>query len=53
VVADRDGTVIVPRRLAHEVVQRCERLLGVENAVRKAIRRGMTPLAAYEKFGVF
>jgi regulator of RNase E activity RraA len=53
VVADRDGTVIVPRRLAHEVVQRCERLLGAENAVRKALRHGMTPLAAYEKFGVF
>jgi regulator of RNase E activity RraA len=53
VVADRDGIVIVPRRLAHEVVQRAEKLLGRENAVRQAIRRGVPPLAAYEKFGVF
>ena len=53
VVADLDGVVIVPRRVAHEVLQRCEKLVGTEGAVRKAIRRGLTPLAAYEKFGVF
>jgi 4-hydroxy-4-methyl-2-oxoglutarate aldolase len=53
VIADRDGIVIVPRRLAHEVAQRAETLMGSENAVRQAIRRGLTPLAAYEKFGVF
>jgi 4-hydroxy-4-methyl-2-oxoglutarate aldolase len=53
VIADRDGIVIVPRRLAHEVAQRAKTLMGSENAVRQAIRRGLTPLAAYEKFGVF
>jgi regulator of RNase E activity RraA len=53
VVADLDGVVIVPRRVAHEVVGRCEKLAGTENAVRKAVKRGMTPLAAYEKFGSY
>jgi len=28
VVGDLDGVVVVPRRLAHEVLQRCERLVG-------------------------
>jgi 4-hydroxy-4-methyl-2-oxoglutarate aldolase len=53
VVADLDGVVIVPRRVAHEVLQRCEALMGTEGAVRSAIRRGLTPLAAYEKFSAF
>ena len=53
IVADLDGVVVVPRRVAHEVLTRCEKLVGTENAVRKAVKRGMTPLAAYEKFGSF
>lgn len=53
VVADLDGVVVVPRRVAHEVLIRCEKLVGTENAVRKAVKRGMTPLAAYEKFKRF
>ena len=43
VVGDWDGVVVV----------RCERLVGTENRVRAAVRRGMTPLEAYEKFGAF
>ena len=53
IVADWDGVVVVPRRAAHEVLVRCEKLVGTENKVRTAVRRGMTPLAAYEKFGRF
>jgi 4-hydroxy-4-methyl-2-oxoglutarate aldolase len=53
VVGDLDGVVVVPRRVAHEVLQRCERLVSTENKVRTAVRRGMTPLAAYEKFKTF
>jgi regulator of RNase E activity RraA len=53
IVADLDGVVVVPRRVAHEVATRCEKLVGTENAVRKAVKRGMPPLAAYEKFGSF
>lgn len=53
IVADLDGVVAVPRRVAHEVLQRCERLVGTESKVRLAMRRGMTPLQAYEKYGSF
>ena len=53
VVADLDGAVVVPRRVAHEVLQRCERLVGTEGKIRTAVRRGMPPLEAYEKFGAF
>ena len=53
IVADLDGVVVVPRRIAHEVTARCEKLVATENAVRKAVKRGMPPLAAYEKFGKF
>jgi regulator of RNase E activity RraA len=53
IVADLDGIVVVPRRVAHEVLTRCERLVGTENKVRAAVRRGMTPLEAYERFGAF
>src|SRR5712691_7894615 len=53
IVADLDGVVIVPRRAAHEVLVRCEKLVGTENKVRTAVKRGMVPLAAYEKFGSF
>jgi regulator of RNase E activity RraA len=53
VVADLDGVVVVPRRVAHEVLLRCEKLLGTENKVRTAMRRGLTPLEAYDKFGAF
>jgi regulator of RNase E activity RraA len=53
IVADLDGVVVVPRRVAHEVLTRCEKLVGTENSVRKAVKLGMTPLAAYEKFGSF
>jgi regulator of RNase E activity RraA len=53
VVGDLDGVVVVPRRVAHEVLQRCERLVGTEGRVRAAVRRGVPPLQAYEKFGAF
>jgi 4-hydroxy-4-methyl-2-oxoglutarate aldolase len=53
VVGDLDGVVVVPRRAAVEVLARCERLVGTESKVRTAVKRGMTPLAAYEKFGAF
>jgi regulator of RNase E activity RraA len=53
VVADWDGVVVVPRRVAHEVLTRCEKLVATESWVRTAVRRGMTPLDAYTKFGAY
>jgi 4-hydroxy-4-methyl-2-oxoglutarate aldolase len=53
IVADLDGVVVVPRRVASEVLRRCEKLVGTENRVRSAVRRGLRPLDAYEKYGAF
>lgn len=53
VVGDLDGVVVVPKALAVEVLLECEALLDSENQVRDAVRRGMAPLRAYEKFKVF
>lgn len=53
IVGDGDGVVVVPRRAAHEVLVRAEKLVGTGNAARKAVRRGMTPLQAYETFARF
>ena len=53
IVADFDGVVVVPRRVAHDVLLRCEKLVGTENKVRAAVRRGLLPLQAYEKYGAF
>jgi regulator of RNase E activity RraA len=53
VVADGDGVVIVPRRVAAEVLRGAEALVATEHRVRTAVRRGMTPLEAYRKLGSF
>jgi 4-hydroxy-4-methyl-2-oxoglutarate aldolase len=53
VVGDFDGVAVVPQDLALDVLLECEALLDAENQVRDAVRKGMAPLAAYEKFGVF
>lgn len=53
VVGDLDGVAVVPRKLAVDVLLECEALLDAENQVREAVRKGMAPLAAYERFGVF
>ena len=53
VVGDLDGVAVVPGALAVPVLLECERLLSTENRVRDAVRKGMAPLAAYDKFGVF
>lgn len=53
VVGDLDGVAVVPKKLAVEVLVECEALLDAEDQVRDAVRKGMAPLAAYEKFGLF
>lgn len=53
VVGDLDGIAVVPKALAVDVLLECESLLDRENVVREAVRKGMAPLAAYEKFGLF
>jgi 4-hydroxy-4-methyl-2-oxoglutarate aldolase len=53
VVADRDGIVVVPAALLDEVFARAEELVSTENEIRKAVREGVAPLEAYDRYGVF
>jgi 4-hydroxy-4-methyl-2-oxoglutarate aldolase len=53
IAGDWDGIAVVPKALALDVLIECEALLDSENKVRDAVRQGMAPLRAYEKYGVF
>lgn len=52
VVADADGLVVVPAEVETEVIDRAWRKVTGENAVREAIRRGMSAAEAWERFGI-
>ena len=52
VIADRDGVVVVPQRVEHEVIQRAWKKVHEENEVREAIRKGMKACDAYQRYGV-
>ena len=53
VVADRDGIVVIPSALLGEVLARAEEVVATENEIREAVREGVTPLEAYDRFGIF
>lgn len=53
VVGDADGVVVVPSRIAEDVLSEVEALIDTENEVRAAVQDGTKPLAAYERYGVF
>lgn len=53
VMADRDGVVIIPGKLAEEVVTKTEQVMQTESMVRKMILQGVDPQEAYLKYGKF
>jgi regulator of RNase E activity RraA len=53
VVADLDGIVVVPIELVEEVLAEAEEKVRTESEIRAAIRAGMQPLEAYERYGTF
>ena len=53
VLADFDGTVIIPGELIEEVVTKVEEVLQTESLVRKAILEGVDPKEAYLQYGKF
>ena len=52
-LADRDGVVVIPGKIADDVVKKTEDVLQTESRVRTAILGGMDPQEAYLKFGKF
>ncbi len=53
VAGDKDGVLVIPQKIALEVLQRAEEVVSTENEVRKAILQGAHPVEAYRKFGRF
>lgn len=53
VVGDEDGVVVVPSTVAADVLAEAEEKAQTENAIRDAVRGGMLPLDAYERYGTF
>lgn len=53
VVADDDGVVVVPTASAEDVLTEAEEKAATESEIRAAVREGMSPLEAYERFGTF
>lgn len=53
IVGDEDGVVVVPGLLITEVLEAGEAMVQTENAIRDAVRSGVAPLDAYERFGTF
>lgn len=53
VIGDEDGVVVVPANAAVQVLRAAEAKVGTENQIRDAVRDGMLPLEAYERFGTF
>jgi 4-hydroxy-4-methyl-2-oxoglutarate aldolase len=53
IIGDDDGVVVVPQALAEDVLAEAERKAATESEIRVAVRAGMPPLEAYERFGTF
>jgi len=53
IVGDDDGVVAVPHAIAESVLAEAEAKAATESEIRAAVRDGMAPLEAYERFGTF
>ena len=53
VLGDSDGVVVVPAALTERVLAQAAAVVGTEDEVRRAVRDGMSPLEAFERFGKF
>jgi 4-hydroxy-4-methyl-2-oxoglutarate aldolase len=52
VFGDQEGVVIIPREVEGEVVRKANEKGKTENQVAEAIKKGMSAVEAFEKFGV-
>ncbi|MCC6223182.1 MAG: RraA family protein [Thermoleophilia bacterium] len=53
VVGDLDGVVVVPGEAVADVLAGAEEKAGTENEIRDAVRAGMLPIEAYDRYGTF
>jgi regulator of RNase E activity RraA len=53
IVGDDDGVIVVPTAVAEDVLAEAEQKAATESEIRVAVRDGMPPLEAYERYGTF
>jgi 4-hydroxy-4-methyl-2-oxoglutarate aldolase len=53
IVGDEDGVVVVPSAIAEDVLTEAEQKAETESEIRAAVRDGVSPLEAYERYGTF
>ena len=53
IVGDDDGVVVVPQALAEQVLAEAEAKAATESEIRVAVREGLSPLEAYDRYGTF
>ncbi len=53
IVGDKDGVLAIPREITLQVLEKAEEVVSTENLVRKAILKGVHPVAAYRQYGRF
>jgi 4-hydroxy-4-methyl-2-oxoglutarate aldolase len=53
IVGDDDGVVVVPASIAEGVLEEAEAKAATESEIRAAVRAGVLPLEAYERYGTF
>ena len=53
VVGDGDGVVVVPGAIVESVLGEAAEKAATESEIRVAVRQGMLPLEAYERYGTF
>ena len=53
VIADHDGTTVIPKESAPAIIAAAEKSVSTENKIRTAILGGMDPQQAYLKYGKF
>lgn len=52
-VGDDDGVLVVPQAIAGDVLAEAETKAATESEIREAVRSGVSPLEAYERYGTF
>ncbi len=53
IVADADGIAVIPADIAEDVIAEAEAKAATESEIRDAVRAGVPPLEAYDRFGTF
>jgi regulator of RNase E activity RraA len=53
ILADEDGVIVIPSKVQDKVLVEGETMVATEDEIREAVRRGMAPLEAYDRYGIF